>query len=102
MMKRLNILLTTIVLFPVLLPAGCGTTASLVSRALPDNGWPRKRVMLVPAADLTGIHSDELTDTVSEGLGKILRKTGSFDLYHQNRTKEFGSFEPGQPIDPEL
>jgi hypothetical protein len=102
MMKRLNILLTTIVLFPILLPAGCGTTASLVSRALPDNGWPRKRVMLTPAADLTGIHSDEVTDTVSEGLGKILGKTGFFNLYHQDKTREFRSFQPGEPIDPEL
>ena len=101
-MKRLNILLATIILFSILLPAGCRTGASLVSRALPANNWPRKRVMLMPAADLTGIPLDESADNISEGLDKILRKTGFFNLYHQNKTEGFRPFEPGEPIDPEL
>ena len=102
MMKRLNILLATIVLFIILLPAGCRTGTSLVSRAVPANNWPRKKVMLMPAADLTGIPSDESADNISEGLGKILGKTGFFNLYHQNKTEGFRPFEPGEPIDPEL
>ncbi len=102
MMKRLNILLATIVLFIILLPAGCRTGTSLVSRAVPANNWPRKKVMLMPAADLTGIPLDESADNISEGLGRILGKTGFFKLFHQNKTEGFSPFEPGEPIDPEL
>lgn len=101
-MKRLNILLATIVLFPILLPGGCRTASSLVSRAFPANNWPRKRVMLMPVVDLTGLPLDQSADNISEGLGKILGKTGFFKLYHQNKTEGFRPFEPGEPIDPEL
>ena len=102
MKKRLYILLTTIVLFPVLLSVGCQTTVSLISRLLPDNDWPKKRVMVMPATDLTGIPLGELIDTVSKELSKSLTKTGFFNVYHQNKTKEFLLFKPGEPIDPEL
>jgi len=102
MKKRLFILLTAIVLFPILLLAGCQTTASLVSRVLTDNDWPKKRVMVMPSTDLTGIGLTESIDPISEELTKILKKTGFFNIYPQNKTKKFHSFKPGEPIDPEL
>jgi len=97
-MKRFCILLTTI----ILLLAGCGTTGSFVSRVLPGNDWPKKRVMIMPAADLTEISLNELTDGVSEELSENLRKTGFFNVYHHNNTKKFPFFKPGDPVDPVL
>jgi hypothetical protein len=102
MKKRLYIFFTAIVLFPVLLLAGCQTTASLVSRVLTDNDWPKKRVMVMPVTDLTGIGLDESMDTISEELSRILRKTGFFNVYHQNEPKKFPFLKPGEPIDAEL
>jgi hypothetical protein len=102
MKKRLFILLTAFTLFPILLLAGCQTTASLVSRVLTDNDWPKKRVMIMPATDLTGIGLTESIDLISEELTKILKKTGFFNIYPQNKTKKFHSFKPGELIDPEL
>jgi hypothetical protein len=58
--------------------------------------------MVMPAADLTGIPLDESMDSVSEGLGRILGKTGFLNIYHHNETKEFLFFRPGEPVDPEL
>ncbi len=101
-MKRLFTLLATFALFSILLPVACQTTASLVSRVLPDNDWPKKRVLVMPAADLTGIPLDELMDTISEELSKSLRKTGFFNVYQQNKAKEFPLFKPGVSKDPEL
>jgi len=97
-MKRFCILLTTI----TLLFAGCGMRALLTSQLLPDNDWPKKRVMVMPATDLTGIALHESIDTIREELTKILQKTGSFNLYPQNKTKISYSFTPGESIDPEL
>ena len=97
-MKRFCILLTTI----ILLLAGCGMRALLTSQLLTDNDWPKKRVMVMPATDLTGIAFHESIDTISEELTKILRKTGFFNLYPHNKTKKFHSFTPGESIDPEL
>ncbi|UCF72018.1 MAG: hypothetical protein JSW35_07395 [Deltaproteobacteria bacterium] len=103
MRKTLFLPFTLIVLFPALLTGGCGTTTSLVSRrALPDRDSPKQRVMVMPAADLTGMPSDELLDTVSAGVTKTLRKTGFFNVYHQNKAEKSASFKPGSPIDPEL
>jgi len=97
-MKRFCILLTTI----ILLFAGCGMRALVTSQRFVDNDWPRKRVMVMPATDLTGIALHESTDTISEGLTKILRETGSFNLYPHNKTKKSYSFTPEESIDPEL
>jgi len=97
-MKRFCILLTTI----ILLLAGCGMRALLTSQLLTDNDWPKKRVMVMPATDLTGIAFHESIDTISKELTKILRKTGFFNLYPHNKTKKFHSFTPGESIDPEL
>jgi len=102
MTKKLHVLLAAIALLPVPLFAGCGTSASLESRGLPDNDWPKKRVMVMPATDLTGIPLDELIDTVSEEFSKILGKTGFFNVYHHNKAKKFLLFKPGEPVDPGL
>jgi hypothetical protein len=97
-MKRFCILLATI----ILLLAGCGMRALLTSKLLPDNDWPKKRVMVMPATDLTGIAFHESIDTISKELTKILGKTGCFNLCPRNKIKKFRSFTPGESIDPEL
>lgn len=74
----------------------------MVSRVSQDTNWPKKRVMLMPAADLTGIPADELLDTTSVRFSEILEKAGSFTVYHQDKIKKSSSFKPGEPIDPEL
>jgi len=104
MKKRLYILVVIIGLFPALLLAGCGASASLESRALPDNDSPKKRVMVMPATNLSGMPLDELMDIVSEELTKILRKTGFFNVYSVGKKDPFvfRFFKPGEPIDPEL
>lgn len=102
MKNRLYIILTAIVLFPVLLLAGCGMRIPLVSRVFTDNDWPKKRVMVMPVTDLTGIGLGESMDTISEELSRILRKNGFFNVYHQNEPKKFPFLKPGEPIDAEL
>jgi hypothetical protein len=97
-MKRFCILLATI----ILLFAGCGMRALLTSKLFPDNDWPKKRVMVMPANDLTGIAFHESIDTISKELTKILGKTGCFNLCPHNKMKKFHSFTPGESIDPEL
>lgn len=102
MREKSQILLAAIILLPILLLGGCGTSAPLESRGLPDKDWPKKRVMVMPATDLTGTPLDELIDTVSEELSEMLRKTGFFNVYHHNETKKFPLFRPGEPVDPGL
>jgi len=102
MNKRLYFLLTIFALFSLLLLAGCGMKALLTSQLLTDNDWPKKRVMVMPATDLTGIALHESIDTIGEKLTKILRKVGSFNLCPHNKTKKSYSFTPGGSIDPEL
>jgi hypothetical protein len=100
-MKKVLFLLGTFALFPILV-AGCGMRASLVSRALPDQDWPKKRVMLMPAVDLTGIPLDELSDTVSAGFSKTLAEKGFFHVHRGNESNKSRTFKPGQPFVPEL
>ena len=102
MNKRLCFLLTVCALFSLLLIAGCGMRIPLISQLLTDNDWPKKRVMIMPATDLTGIPLGESMDTIGEEFTKILQKNGSFDLYPQKNTNKFQSFKPGASIDPEL
>ena len=97
-MKRFYIFLTAI----ILLIAGCGMRTLFTSQSLTDNDWPKKRVMVMPATDLTGINLHESIDTISEELTKHLQKTGFFNLYPINKTKKFRPFTPGKSIDPEL
>ena len=102
MNKRSYFLLTICALFSLLFFAGCGMRALLTSQLLTDNDWPKKRVMVMPATDLTGVAFHESIDIISEELTKILQKTGCFNLYPHNKTKKFHSFTPGESIDPEL
>ncbi len=101
-MKRLYILLTIFALFASLLLAGCGMRALLTSRSVSNNDWPKKRVMVMPATDLTGISLNKSIVTISNKLTRNLEKTGSFNLYSRNKTKKSYPFTPGKPIDPEL
>jgi len=102
MNKRLYFLLTVCALFSLSLLAGCGMRALLTSQLLPDNDWPKKRIMVMPPVDLTGIALHESLDTIHEELTTILQKTGFFNLYPHNKKKKSYSFTPGDPIDPEL
>ncbi len=104
MKKRFYILVIIIGLLHAPLLVVCGASASLESRALPDNDWRKKRVMVMPATNLSGMPLDELMDIVSEELTKILRKTGFFNVYPVGKKDPFTSrfFKPGEPIDPEL
>jgi len=102
MNKRSYFLLTVFALFSLLLLAGCGMRALLTSQLLPDNDWPKKRIIVMPATDLTGIALHESLDTIREELTKSLGKTGSFNLFPHIKTKKSYSFTPGESIDPEL
>ena len=102
MNKRSYFLLTVCALFSISLFAGCGMRSLLTSQLLPDNDWPKKSVMVMPATDFTGIALHESIDTICEELTKILQKTGCFNLCPHNKTKKFHSFTPGGSIDPEL
>ena len=102
MYKKLYIILTACTLFTFLLLAGCGMRALLTSQLLTDNDWPKKRVMVMPATNLTGRPLSESIDIISEELTTILQKTGFFNLYPHNKTKNFHPFTPGESIDPEL
>jgi len=102
MYKRLYMPLSVFTLFTLLLFAGCGMRALLTSQLSPDNDWPKKRVMVMPATDLTGIALQESINAISEELTKILREVGSFNLCPHNKMKKFYSFTPGESIDPEL
>ncbi len=102
MKKKSYFLLTVLALFSLSLLAGCGMRALLTSQLLPDNDWPKKRVMVMPATDLTGIALHESLDTIREELTKILQKTGSFNLCPHIKTKKSYSFTPEESIDPEL
>jgi curli biogenesis system outer membrane secretion channel CsgG len=102
MKRRCYILLSTVFLFALVFAAGCATGPSLFSRALPNNDWPKKRIMVMPAINLTGLPSDELVDTKTEEAGTILQKSGLFIVYQHNKTEQPYSFQVGKPVDPEL
>ena len=102
MKKKSYFLLTVLALFSLSLLAGCGMRALLTSQLLPDNDWPKKRVMVMPATDLTGIALHESLDTIREELTNILQKTASFNLCPHIKTKKSYSFTPEELIDPEL
>jgi len=102
MNKRLYILLIAFILFPSLFFAGCGMRASFISQLSSDNDWPKKRVMVMPATNLSGIDVNESKDDITKKFTNMLRKTAFFHLYPQNKTKKFHSFRPEEPIDPEL
>ena len=103
LMKKKSYFLPTIcALFSFLLFASCGMRGLLTSQQFTDNDWPRKRVMVMPATDRTGIDFHESRDTISKEFTKILQKTGCFNLYSYNKVKPFQSFTPEESIDPEI
>jgi len=102
MKRRFYILLSTIFLLLLVFLVGCATGPSMFSRALSDNNWPKKRVMVMPVINLTGLTSDELVDVVSEEVSTILRESGLFVVYQYNKTQQSYSFQVGKPVDPEL
>ena len=97
-MKRFCILLTAI----ILLSTGCGIKTLVTSKFVSNNNWPRKRVMVMPASDLTGVAFRESRDTIHEKLISILQKTECFKLCPPNEIKTYYSFTPGELINPEL
>lgn len=99
---RFYILLSTIFLLLLVFLVGCATGPSMFSRALSDNNWPKKRVMVMPVINLTGLTSDELVDAVSQEVSTILRESGLFIVYQYNKTEQSYSFQVGKPVDPEL
>ena len=101
MKKKSYFLLIICALFSFSLFASCGMRALLTSQQFTDNDWPRKRVMVMPATDRTGIDFHESRDTISKELTKILQETGCFNLYSHNKAKPFQSFVPEESIDPE-
>ena len=102
MKRRFYSLLSSVFLFPLIFADGCATGPSLFSRALADNDWPKKRVMVMPVTNLTGLTSDELVDAKGEEVSTILRKSGFFVVYQHNKTEQSYSFQVGKPVDPEL
>jgi hypothetical protein len=101
MNKKLCTLLIKIYLSIILLAAGCATSRSLVYKLLPDNDWPKKKIMVMNANDLSGIDSNNTTDLVSEELTDILEEMGSFNVFRHNSEKPI-FFKSGKPIDSEL
>ena len=99
---RFYILLSTVFLLPLMFLAGCATGPSLFSRALSHNNWPKKRVMVMPVINLTGLASDELVDAVSEEVSTILQESGFFIVYQHNKTTQSYPFQVGKPVDLEL
>jgi hypothetical protein len=102
MKRRFYILLGTVFLFPLVFAAGCATGPSPFSRALSNNDWPKKRIMVMPVINLTGLTLDELVDAKTEEAGTILQKSGLFIVYQHNKTEQPYSFQVGKPVDPEL
>ena len=102
MNKKSYFILFVFTLFSLLLSVGCGMRMPLISRFLTDNDWPKKRIMIMTASNLTGIPLSESTNTISDEFTKILQKTDSFDLSSPKNTNKFQSFTPGASIDLEL
>jgi hypothetical protein len=101
MNKKLSTLIIKVCLSIMLLAAGCASSRSLVYELLPDNDWPKKRIMVMNVNDLSGINYDNATDLVSEELANILEETESFNVLRHN-SENTASFRPGEPIDSAL
>ena len=101
MNKRSYILFIKIYLSIILLTAGCATSKSMVYKLLPDNDWPKKKIMVMNANNLTEIDFSNSMNLVSDELTDILKETESFNVLRHNSEKSV-FFESGKPIDPEL
>jgi hypothetical protein len=102
MKKELRLLIWAIALLCIPFIAGCGTGRSLVSQAINNTDWPKKRVMVMPTVNLSGVSSGGLVNTVSEELSKNLRKTGFFIIERQDDTTNSYTFKLGKPLAQEL
>jgi hypothetical protein len=97
-MKRFCSLLNAI----IFLFSGCAMTVSSTSGIASKNDWPKKKVMIMPVADLPGIAPHESRDAISGGLTEILQKTEYFNIYYHPNPKNFRPVRPNEPIDPRL
>lgn len=95
-MKKLSYALVFFALIVNLPLYGCG-----IGGLLTATNWPKKRVMIMNAHDLTGLGLNRAAETVSEGLAEHLKKTGFFYVF-RNTTEQPPFFEPGEPIPTEL
>ncbi|MEA3361173.1 MAG: hypothetical protein U9R17_17440 [Thermodesulfobacteriota bacterium] len=95
MKKPLSLMLTISSLFSILFLfiSGCATVSSLMPSISSNNEWPRKRVMVMPANNLTNLSLDESTD-ISSDLTRALKNTGLFNIYHQNESKKYNFLNP--------
>ena len=102
MKKGSRLLIWAIALLCIPFIAGCGTGPSLVSQTINDTDWPKKRVMVMPTVNLSGVSSGGIVSTVSEELSKNLRKTGFFIIQRHDEAMHSYSFKLGKPLEQEL
>jgi TolB-like protein len=102
MKRRFYMLPIPVFLLALMFLAGCATGPSLFSRAKSDNDWPKKRVMVMPVTNLTGLTSGELVDAVSDEVSTILQESGFFVVYQHDKTAQSYYIQVGKPIDLEL
>lgn len=102
MKKKPTVLFFMLVLLSLLPLGGCGLRSSVVPGVFPHDTWPKKRVLVIPARNLTAMPSEGVIDTVSEEISTLLRETGLFSVYRHDKTTQPSSLKPGEPINPEL
>ena len=102
MKKGSRLLIRALALLCIPFIAGCGTGRSLVSQTIKDTDWPKKRVIVMPTVDLSGVSSGGLVNTVSEELSENLRKTGFFIIQQPDETTHSYTFKLGKPLEQEL
>ena len=102
MKQRSHLFVWTIAVSCILCIAGCGTGPSLISETVRDTDWPKKRVLVMPTVNLSGVSSGGLVSTLSEKLSKDLRKTGFFIIQRNDDTTHSFTFKIDKPLDKEL
>jgi hypothetical protein len=102
MKNKSHRLIWVIALSCILFITGCGTGPSLISETMRDTDWPKKRVMVMPTVNLSGVSSGGFVNTVSEELRGNFRRTGFFVIQrHDDMTHSF-TFKLGKPLEQEL
>ena len=102
MKQRSHLFVWTIAVSCILCIAGCGTGPSLISETVRDTDWPKKRVLVMPTVNLSGVSSGGLVSTLSEKLSKDLRKTGFFIIQRNDDTTHSFTFKIDKPLEKEL
>jgi hypothetical protein len=102
MKNRSHLLVWAIAVSCILCIAGCGTGPSLISETMRDTDWPKKRVLVMPTVNLSGVSSGEFVKKISEELSKDLRKTGFFIIQRHDETTYSYTFKLGKPLEQEL